>query len=178
MINLDKLNISIIAAMDQNRAIGNNNNLLWHLPNDLKRFKKITMGKPIIMGRKTFESIGRVLPGRENIILTTQSDYEHSARGDIIVFNNLNNLLEYLIKKYSNTEVMVIGGAEIYKLFLDYANKIYLTIVDTEDESLTADTYFPEIDKTIWLEDSPTIQVFSKDSKHKYNYVFTEFNHN
>jgi dihydrofolate reductase len=166
------LNFSIIVAMSHNRAIGNDNKLLWHLPNDLQHFKKITMGKPIVMGRKTFESIGKPLPGRENIILSNSVHLsslfnlsELYNPQDLKVFTDINKLLNYFTV---DTEVMVIGGGQIYKQFLDKANKIYLTLVDAVCD---ADVYFPELDDN-WVVVSK--QSHSKDAKHQYNYQFIE----
>jgi len=175
------MNISLIVAMDQNRAIGYKNQLLWHLPSDLKRFKKTTMGKPIVMGRKTFESIGKMLPGRENIVLTRDANFSNNVdrNSNLTIYNNLNLLLEYLNTKYNSTEVMIIGGAEVYKLFLEYANKIYFTVVDTsldKNNFIEADTYFPEIDNKTWKEDISSLEKFSQDSTHKYSYMFIQYN--
>lgn len=159
-------NISLILAMDNNRAIGCNNQLLWHLPNDLKNFKKITMGKPVVMGRKTFESIGRPLPGRDNIILTrNKNTLSNSCGNSIKIYNNIDDIL----LDYNNIpEIMIIGGGEIYNLFLDRANKIYLTLVDTK---LLADTFFPELDSS-WQEQSNVS--YESDEKHQYSYSFIE----
>ena len=133
--------ISIIAAMDDNNLIGNNNQIPWMLPGELKRFRKITMGKPIIMGRKTHESIGRILDGRENIILTNNNLYKKEGA---LIFNNLNTVFE----KFSNhKELIVIGGAEIYKLVLPFTNKLYLTHIH---KKFHGDTWFPNLCLSNW----------------------------
>jgi dihydrofolate reductase len=125
------MTLSIIVAMANNRAIGKDNQLLWHLPEDLKYFKRITMGKPIVMGRKTFESIGRPLPGRLNIVITRQQDWQHegvkvvNSIGDALVLAEAQSLID------GKDEVMVIGGAEIYKTALAQADRLYLKRVDT-----------------------------------------------
>lgn len=135
--------ISAVVAMSDNRAIGKDNQLLWHLPRDLQHFKKITLGKPILMGRKTFQSIGRPLPGRQNIILT--QDKEFIAEGCVIV-NSIQGALDSI---KNQEEVCVIGGADIYRQMLPILNRIYLTIVHHE---FAADAYFPELDSDEWKE--------------------------
>lgn len=121
-----------IVATGRNREIGKDNQLLWHIPDDLKRFKKLTSGQTVIMGRKTFESIGKPLPNRRNVILsrnTTQID-------DCLVYNNIEDVLELF------PEAWVIGGSEIYKILLNHIDEIYLTLV--YDEFPDADAFFPE----------------------------------
>jgi len=130
------MKISIIVAMAENRAIGKDNQLLWHISADLKRFKKITMGHPIIMGRKTFESIGKVLPGRQNIIITNQKDYP--VEGGSVCHN-----AEAALQCCDNAEeVFIIGGAQIYQMFLTRTDRIYLTLIHQTYPD--ADTFFPE----------------------------------
>lgn len=125
--------ISIIVAMSQNRVIGRESQIPWHLSEDLKRFKQITMGHPVIMGRKTFESIGKPLPGRENIVLTRDVHFHHPG---IKVIHSLDEILN------TNSELFIIGGAEIYCQVLSRTDKIYLTLIDDEFEG---DAFFPEI---------------------------------
>lgn len=127
--------ISLLVAHDLNRVIGVDNKMPWHIPEELGYFKKVTMGKAIIMGRKTFESIGRVLPGRLNIILTHNEGY--SAEGAEVV-HSLKKAIE-LGEKYSE-EVVIIGGAEIFALSMEMANRLYITVIRNEYEG---DTYFP-----------------------------------
>lgn len=130
--------ISIIAAVGKNNELGKNNDLIWHLPNDLKFFKEVTMGKPILMGYNTYLSLPKLLPGRKHIVLSFD---DVSLPDGVELFKNINAALDY-IKKYD--EVFVIGGASIYKEFIKYADNIYLTeINDTSD----ADVYFPTFDK-------------------------------
>lgn len=133
--------ISIIAAIGKNRELGKKNKLLWHIPDDLPRFKKLTLGHPIIMGRKTFESIGRPLPNRTNIVVTRDSSYEvegativHSIEKAIEIAKGIENLP-------AGGEIFVIGGGQIYEQALPFADRLYLTIVDAQAE---ADTYFPD----------------------------------
>ena len=173
-------NLSIIVAMAKNNAIGKNNQLLWHLPNDLKRFKALTLGKPVVMGRKTYESIiqslGKPLPGRDNLVITSDTQYisknNHSA-DNVFFFTDINNLLNYLQEKYSaDKEIMIIGGGEIYKQFLNLSSKIYLTLVDT---ALDGDVFFPEINKNQWHEITSKTSLNYKDDKHNYDYSFIDY---
>lgn len=133
--------ISLIAALDRNGVIGDGGNIPWRLPADLKYFKRVTMGKPLIMGRKTHESIGRPLPGRKNIVLTHQRDYE--APGCTVV----HSIEEALAAADDAEEVMVAGGGSVYRQLLSYANRLYLTFVETTVEG---DTTFPSIDPEEW----------------------------
>lgn len=135
--------VSIIVGIGKNREIGLGNRLLWRLSEDLKNFKKITMGHCIIMGRKTFESIGRPLPGRTNIVLTQNKDFFQAG---IEVVNSLDQALS-LAKEKGDEEAMVIGGEAIYKLALPKASKIYLSKVSFEGE---ADAFFPSFDPNNW----------------------------
>jgi len=135
------MRISIIVAMSRNRVIGKDDQMPWHLPYDLKRFKRTTMGKPLIMGRKTHEAIGRALPGRRNIVVTRQKDFKSEG---CEIAQSINEAFE---KCKTEDEVMVIGGAEIYKAMLPVAHRIYLTQVEAEVEG---DTYFPDYDESQW----------------------------
>lgn len=132
--------LSLIVAMTKNQVIGKNNAMPWHLPNDLAWFKKNTLGKPIIMGRKTFESIGRPLPQRKNIVLS-RSAFEHTG------IEIAENLQQAITLAQPAPEVMLIGGGELFKQTLEQADKLYLTEIQTE---LDGDTYFPTIDFTQW----------------------------
>lgn len=158
--------LSIIVAMSNNRAIGKDNKLLWHLPEDLKYFKRVTMGKPIIMGRKTFDSIGRPLPGRLNIVVTRQSDWQHE---NVKVVDSID---EAMIVADAQAfidgidEVMLLGGAELYKAALEKADKLYLTRVDAEIEG---DAFFPEIGPE-WQEVDR--ESFSSSENNPYDYAF------
>ena len=134
--------LSIIVATDLHRAIGKNNQLLWHLPADLAWFKQQTLGKPVVMGRKTFESIGKPLPKRRNLVLSR----EWNAVPDGI--EHINNLESALALLKEEEEVMIIGGGQIYAQALPLAQRIYLTIVETNIAD--ADTFFPEIDFSAW----------------------------
>ena len=138
------MKISLIVAMASNRVIGNNNLMPWHLSADLKKFKKITMGSPILMGRKTYESIGRPLPGRTNIIISRNPEYQQDG---CLVFNDI----ETAIKKgcESAEEIFVIGGSNLYEAILPIADALYLTIINREFQG---DTFFPDIDLNDWSE--------------------------
>ncbi len=158
------MKLSLVVAMDQNRVIGINGGLPWHLSSDLKYFRDITMGKPIIMGRKTYESIGRPLPGRRNIVVTRNTDFE--APGCDVV-TSLETALE-LVKDVP--EVMMVGGASLYIDTLPLADHIYMTEVHAEVEG---DTWFPEIDLDEWHEVSRLR--FSADEKNEYDYSFVVY---
>ncbi|SIR17460.1 dihydrofolate reductase [Halanaerobium kushneri] len=156
------MSLSIIAAMDQNQLIGKDEKIPWDLPADLKYFKKTTMGAPVVMGRKTFESIGFPLPGRRNIILTRNKDY--AAEGCEVVHSQKEILAEFL---EIEEEAFIIGGAEIYRQFLPYCNKLYLTIIDHE---FSGDTYFPEFDRQNW--DQISEKEGKTDSSNPYQYSY------
>ncbi|MBU8878949.1 dihydrofolate reductase [Bacillus sp. FJAT-29790] len=154
--------ISLIWAMDENRVIGNNNELPWHLPEDLKFFKRTTMGHPIAMGRKTWDSIGRPLPGRENIVITRNPAFTCDG---CTVLNSVDALVEYSSNK--DDEVFVIGGAEIFKVILPSVDRLYLTRIHDKFEG---DTFFPELDMTKWTLVSKEKGI--KDEKNPYDYDF------
>ena len=135
------MKISLIVAKTKNNVIGFENKMPWHLPADLKHFKTITLGKPIIMGRKTFDSIGRALPGRRNIIISRQ---ENLKIKDCDVFSSLDAAFAAL---QSENEIIVIGGAAIYKQALIHANCIYMTVIETE---LEGDVFFPDLNLSEW----------------------------
>jgi dihydrofolate reductase len=159
------MKISLIVAMASNRVIGHNNVMPWHLSADLKKFKQITMGSPILMGRKTFESIGRALPGRTNIILSRNPEYQQD--GCLVV-----NDLETALKKgcENAAEIFVIGGADLYEAILPIADALYLTIINREFEG---DTFFPEIDMNEWSEvERETIH---DDPEAAFSYSFLKF---
>jgi len=163
------MRLAMIAAQSQNRVIGNNNKLPWYLPEDLKYFKRVTLGKPIIMGRKTFESIGRPLPGRTNIIITRNADWTHEGAG-VQVVHSLQQAIELaenlaLINGFE--ESLVIGGAEIYALALPRADRLYLTQVHAE---VQGDAHFPPLDSTQWLEVAR--EDFSAVEPNPYDYSF------
>lgn len=153
--------LSLIVAMDKNRVIGYQNQLPWHLSADLRHFKAVTMGKPIIMGRKTFDSIGRTLPGRRNIIITRNRKY--NAEGADIFYS----LEEALNAVQDIEEIMIIGGATIFNEALPIASRIYLTHIDY---AFLGDTFFPEITKHQW--DEVSREDHSADDNNRYDYSF------
>ncbi len=155
------MNISLVLAMGRNRAIGRDNRLPWHMPADLAHFKTTTIGKPFLMGRKTWESIGKALPGRLNIVLTGQVAYH--AEGATVV----NSIDDAISVCGSADELMVIGGAGVYQAFLPMAQKIYLTRID---EDFEGDTFFPDLDEQEWCEESR--EDHRADEKNPYDYSF------
>lgn len=161
------ITLSIIVAMANNRAIGKDNQLLWHLPEDLQYFKRTTMGKPIVMGRKTFESIGRPLPGRLNIVITRQKEWQHDGVKVVHTIDEALKLAEAQSIIDGMDEVMVIGGAEIYKTALPVADKLYVTRVDAD---IDGDAFFPEINNKIWQETGR--EAFLASGNNPYDYAF------
>ncbi|MBP9803153.1 MAG: dihydrofolate reductase [Candidatus Pacebacteria bacterium] len=157
--------ISLIAGIGKNNELGKGNTLLWHMPNDLKHFKEITSGKTVIMGRKTFESIGRPLPNRRNIIITRDKEY-HAENIEVVY-----SLDEAIEKVKDEDESFIIGGAEIYKQAINQADKLYITHIDASDNE--ADSFFPIIDKEIWRETKR--EDFKKDENNHYDYSFIEY---
>ena len=158
------MTISLIAAMSKNRVIGKGNKLPWDLPADMQHFRELTKGKPVIMGRKTFESIGHPLPKRLNIILT--HDTKYLTDGCTIVHSPG----QAITAAGHTEEIMVIGGANVYEQFLPTANRIYLTIIGGEFDG---DAYFPEFDQNMWKETSR--EDHEPDEKNRYGYVFLTF---
>ena len=156
------MQLSIIVAMDRNRVIGRGGVLPWYISSDLKNFKKITMGKPILMGRKTHDSIGKPLPGRENIILTNNKKY--SAEG-CTVKNTLDEVYSYCEEQL---ELVVMGGAILYSQTLDKADKLYITEVNA---SVNGDTFFPEYKSSQWREISR--ESFNAGENNEFDYSFT-----
>lgn len=149
----------MIAAMDRNRAIGFNNNLLWHLPDDFKWFKEKTKGKPMVMGRHTMLSLGKPLPGRMNIVVSSTNQYIIDG---YVYANSLENALTLVPE--GTEEVMIIGGGQVYKQMLEKADRLYVTIVDHEWPN--ADTYFPEWKKEEWQ--TSYSEHHAIDEKHAY----------
>lgn len=157
--------LTIIVAAAENDAIGKGNKLIWHLSDDLKRFKNLTNGHHIIMGRKTFESFPKPLPNRTHIVITRQNDYK--VPDGVIVVNSLEDAID---AAKSDPQPFIIGGGEIYKQALLLADKIELTRVH---EDFEADTYFPKIDTSVWKETANTFH--TKDEKHKHEFSFLTY---
>lgn len=156
--------INLVVAASENNVIGKDNKLLWRLPNDMAFFKNTTWGMPVIMGRKTFESLGKPLKGRTNIVITTNKEF--SAGNGVIVANSIDTSVKES-EKTDAKECYVIGGGEIYKLALPQAQRIYMTRVHT---NLQGDTFFPVIDEKAWQMISTT--KFQPDEKHAFPYSF------
>lgn len=156
--------ITIIAAVAENNALGKNNDLLWHLPRDFKRFKEITSGHYIIMGRKTFESFPKPLPNRTHVVISRQKNY---APEGCIVIDSLENALAICPK---NENIFIIGGGEIYKQSIELVDKLDITKVHN---SFDAEVFFPEIDLNIWKLVSE--EFHEKDDKHKYDFSFQSY---
>ena len=154
------MTVTIVVAIAENYAIGKNNQLLWHMPADLKHFKQITSGHTVIMGRRTYDSVGKPLPNRRNIVITRQ---DITIPGCEVV-KSVEDALELCANE---EEVFIVGGAEIYKLAMSKTDRIYLTIIH---HSFDADTVFPEIDYMEWKEVSR--EDHPADEKHKYSYSF------
>ena len=162
------MKIAMIAAVAENNAIGINNKMPWYLPGDLRYFKAVTMGKPIVMGRKTFESLGKPLPGRTNIVITRNPQY---SRDGIRVAHSLEDALslaESIAMIDGINELMVIGGAEIYRQALSKAERLYLTRVY---QSFEGDAFFPEIDENQWTETAREDQKTEDDQHLTYSYL-------
>ena len=157
--------LTLIAATSTNNALGKDNQLVWHLPDDFKRFKALTTDHYIIMGRKTFESFPKPLPNRTHVIITRQSNYE--APEGCIVVSSLEEAIKVCPK---NEEVFVVGGGEIYKQAIDIADKVDLTRVHT---SVEADTFFPEINPEKWELIFEELHI--KDEKHAFDFTFQTF---
>jgi len=151
------MNISMIVAMSKNRVIGKDNVMPWHLSDDLKNFKKITMGKTIIMGRRTYDSIGKALPGRKNVILSRSLKDK-----DILVFDNLENAL---VDVGNEEEIFIIGGQDIYSQTINKANKLYLTTINDEIEG---DKFFPDFDNSNWDIVDTKYYKKNKDNTHDF----------
>ena len=156
--------VTLIVAMGKNRAIGLDGRMPWHLPAELQHFKKTTMGKAIVMGRKTWQAIGRPLPGRQNIVVSRNPDF-HAEGVDLAAS------LEDAVNTSESDEVMVIGGGQLYALALPLAQRMVLTLIDIEPE---ADTWFPEWDKKEWSQTSE--EHYPVDDNNKLAYRIIELN--
>lgn len=161
--------ISLIAAIGKNNELGKGNSLIWHLPADMKHFKDVTFLHAVIMGRKTFESIGKPLPDRRNIVITRDADYK--KRGVEIVHSLEESLKSARLGLAQNSEIFIIGGAEIYKQAMPIADRLYITHIDAEDKD--ADTFFPEIIPIVWNEVSH--EEHSKDKRNPFSYTFSTY---
>ncbi len=159
------MTISIIAALAKNRVIGKDKQLPWNLPADLKHFKDLTLGKPVIMGQRTLESIGKPLPGRTNIVLSLDENF--APAGCIIV----HSIEEALKAAGDSEEVMIAGGASVYGQFLPLAHKMYLTLIEADFEG---DAYFPEFNWSDWRETDRIENQTDKENSYKYTFITLE----
>lgn len=157
--------ITIIAAIGNKNALGKDNQLLWKLPKDLKHFKTLTENHPVVMGRKTYESIGKALPNRTNIVVSRKENWFQEG---ILIVSTLKEALKFA--KKINEDFFVIGGGEIYKQTIDIADKLEITQVNGDFE---ADTFFPKIDPKIWQKTDE--ECHSKDDKNEYDFCFQTF---
>lgn len=155
--------LSLIVAMDNNRVIGSNNDMPWHLPNDLRYFKERTTGHTIVMGRKTFESLGRVLPNRKHIVLTRSTD---TFPDEVMVVRHLDEILAY-VKEHKDEQIFIIGGGEIFKQMLPYVHKMYITLINGD---FPGDVFFPPFDETEW--ELISKQKGEKNDKNPYDYYY------
>jgi dihydrofolate reductase len=154
------MSLAIVAALSRDRVIGKNNQLPWHLPADLRHFKQLTLHKTIVMGRHTFESIGKALPQRHNIVVTRQTDFQAV---DVTVANSI----EQALTLAKTEEVMIIGGAQLYEQLLPQVDTLYLTLVDA---FVPGDTYFPQWQSSAWQ--TVHEQSFPADEQNPYPYTF------
>lgn len=155
------MSVSMIAAVGKNLELGKNNNLIWHFKEDMKFFKDTTMGHTIVMGRKTFESLPKALPGRKNIVISSNAQYQ--AQGATVVTS-----VEEALQIADNEEIFVIGGGKIYAEFLPYADKLYLTEINAECDD--ADTYFPQFNKSEYIKE--IINYYDIDGVEFYHVVY------
>ena len=162
------MKIAMIAAVAENNAIGINNKMPWYLPGDLRYFKGITMGKPVIMGRKTFDSLRRPLPGRTNIVITRDKTWQHEGVKVVHSLDDAIALAEDIALINGNEEIMVIGGEQIYRMALEKADRLYLTRVY---QSFEGDAFFPELDETQWQETSRQDLQSEDDEPLTYSYL-------
>jgi len=164
------MKLSLIVALAENNTIGLDNKMPWHLPKDLKYFKKVTLGKPIIMGRKTYDSLGRPLPGRTNIVITRNKDYQPEGVKVVSTLAAAVELADNIAQSDGIDEAMIIGGAQIYELALSQVSRMYLTQVHAEVEG---DAFFPDYKFDEWNEVSR--ESFSADGVNQYDYSFIVF---
>lgn len=157
--------ITIIAAIGKNNALGKNNQLLWKLPKDMKHFKSLTENHPVVMGRKTYESIGKPLPNRTNIVVSRRENWFSE---DILIVSKLKEAIKFA--KKINEDIFILGGGDIYKQTIELADKLEITFVDDDFE---ADTFFPKIDSKIWQKTDE--EFHEKDAKNNHNFYFQTY---
>jgi len=160
------MKLSLIAALDRNRGIGHGNAMPWHLPDDFGHFKALTLGKPVLMGRKTAQSLGRALLGRTNLVLTRSGQVPFAGMRAVASLEEA----EAIAAEEGASELCVIGGGEIYRLLLDRASDLHLTWVDAE---VAADTHFPEVDPAVWQEVES--RPHPADARHAFAFRFADY---
>lgn len=165
------MDVALIAAVANNGVVGRDNQLPWHLPGDLPYFKRVTLGKPVIMGRKTWESIGRPLPGRTNIVVSRQPQLQLQGAQVVATLQQALKLATAAAASTDGNEIMVIGGAEIYALALPLATRLYMTEVHAE---VTGDAYFPSWDRSAWQECSREDHLGQDENSYRYSFVVYE----
>lgn len=156
---------TIVVAMGEKNEIGFENQLLWHLPKDLKHFKEITSGHPVIMGRKTYESIGKPLPNRTNIVVSKKNDWFEEG---ILIVGSIKEAIKFA--KKIDEDIFIIGGGKIYEQTMDIVDKLEVTLVKT---NLEADTFFPKIDSKVWKKTDEIC--YEKDEKNQYDFCFQTY---
>jgi len=166
------IRLAVIVAAAENGVIGRDNALPWHLPEDLRYFKKVTLGKPIVMGRKTFESIGRALPGRTNIVITRKPDFQAEGVRVVASFDDALRLAQDIAASDGVQELVVIGGAEIYKAAIPRADRLYITEVHAQVEG---DAILPQIEWKYWREIGR--ECFTAQDPNPYDYSFVVYEH-
>lgn len=164
MMSYSSLTVNLVVAMSRNGVIGRNNQLPWRLPGDLAYFKSVTWGHPILMGRKTYESIGRPLPGRLNLVLTRSQQWRADG---VTVVGNVEQGLSEAAGKSDSGQLMVIGGENVYRQFLPLADRLFITLVDAEIEG---DAHFPSVDWSNWQRTHT--EPHSADERNPYEYAF------
>lgn len=160
--------ISIIAAIGENNELGKNGNLIWNIPKDLKYFREKTKGSVIVMGRNTFNSLPKILPGRKHIILSSTNNFNKQLNDEVIVVNSKNALLDLCKGISENKEIFIIGGESLYRMFIDIADRLYITHIKEIDEN--ADVYFPKIDEERWQK-----TVLANDEDNNIKFSFAEY---
>jgi len=160
--------ISIIAAIGKNNELGKAGQLIWSIPKDLKYFKERTKNSTIVMGKKTFNSLPKILPGRKHIILSKKNDFNKEINNDVVLVNNKDELIGLCKDIGKDKEIFIIGGASLYEMFIDVADKLYITHIEAEDNS--ADVYFPNINLEKWEK-----IVLANDEDNNIKFSFVEY---
>ena len=158
--------ISIIAAIGKNNELGKDGQLIWSIPKDLKYFRERTKDSTIVMGSKTFNSLPKILPGRKHVILSRKNNFNKEINNDVVLVNNKDELIELCRDMGKDKEIFIIGGASLYNMFIDIADKLYITHIEEEDKN--ADVYFPKIDLEKW---EKTVLANDEDNNIKFSFV-------